>query len=623
MAETTDAPPISVAETRPRGAFRFVVAFVVGLLAVLALGAGALYAVDRQYEGRILPGVHVAGLDLSGLTPAEARDRLMTAYGASSDGQLVLTGGERTTAVSYADLGRKVDIETLVRDAEGLGRNGSFLELVVHNARTALHGVDLQPRVVVDEAKLGDVVRAAAGRIDVAASDASVVATPNGFTVTQGREGRAADAESALAQASELLRRLDAPATVEVAIPVSTVEPRVTTAEATAARTAAERIARDIDVTVGDTKYPIKAATIRTWLRITPTVDGGYVPVVDIAATKPTLDKIAVKVRRDPKNATFLVGKGSTKVVGVVAGADGKRLDVAATTRSLVAALQGRGANQGSTAVPAAVKVTKPKLSTEEAEQAAPLMKRISTWTTYFPISEKNGFGANIWIPAKLIDGYVVAPGETFDFWKAVGPVSTARGFRRGGAIINGRTEPQGALAGGICSCSTTLFNAALRAGLDMGARRNHYYYIDRYPLGLDATVFISGSSVQTMSFTNDTKYPILIRGINTHQGGSGYVRFDLYSVPTGRKVSFSAPIVKNRRPASDSVVYTSSLPAGTSKRVEYPVEGKDVWVTRTVRDGSGQAIHVETFYSHYARITGIVQIGTGGGSAPAESATP
>ena len=135
---------------------------------------------------------------------------------------------------------------------------------------------------------------------------------------------------------------------------------------------------------------------------------------------------------------------------------------------------------------------------------AIPKMRRISRWTTYFPISEKNGFGANIWIPARLIDGYVVAPGATFDFWDAVGSVTRAKGYRSGGAIINGRTEPQGALAGGICSCSTTLFNAALRAGYEMGARRNHYYYIDRYPLGLDATVFISASgSKQTMSFTS------------------------------------------------------------------------------------------------------------------------
>ena len=65
-----------------------------------------------------------------------------------------------------------------------------------------------------------------------------------------------------------------------------------------------------------------------------------------------------------------------------------------------------------------------------------------------------------------------------------------ARGYRDGGAILNGRTEPTGALAGGICSCSTTLFNAAARAGLEILERANHYYYIDRYPTGLDATVW-------------------------------------------------------------------------------------------------------------------------------------
>ena len=165
-------------------------------------------------------------------------------------------------------------------------------------------------------------------------------------------------------------------------------------------------------------------------------------------------------------------------------------------------------------------------------------MRKISQWTTPFPISDRNGFGANIWIPARLINGYVVAPRATFDFWDAVGPVTRAKGYKSGGAIINGRTEPQGALAGGICSCSTTLFNAALRAGYEMGARRNHYYYIDRYPIGLDATVFISASgSKQTVSFTNDTDYPLLIRGYGFREGGTGYVRFEMYSVPTGRDV--------------------------------------------------------------------------------------
>jgi vancomycin resistance protein YoaR len=358
------------------------------------------------------------------------------------------------------------------------------------------------------------------------------------------------------------------------------------------------------------------------------TPDGRIAPAIDQAKAEAGLADVAKAIAREPQNASFQVGKSGT-IVGVTAGRDGRSLDAKGTAERIAVALAARAAGQVEATVEPAVIVTKPALSTEEAEKAAPLMKRVSTWTTYFPIGEKNGYGANIWIPALEIDGYVLAPGEEFDFWDAIGPVTREKGYRDGGAIINGRTEPQGALAGGICSCSTTLFNAALRAGLKMGDRRNHYYYIDRYPLGLDATVFKSGSgSTQTMSFTNDTAYPILIRGYRIKDGGRGYVRFDLYSVPTGRKVSFSTPIVKNVRPATTRTQTTSSLPAGARRQIEYPVAGKDVWVTRTVRNAEGAIIHQETFYSHYSRIDGIILVGKGssgggGGTTPKPSPTP
>ena len=81
------------------------------------------------------------------------------------------------------------------------------------------------------------------------------------------------------------------------------------------------------------------------------------------------------------------------------------------------------------------------------------------------------------------------------------------------------RSVAMGALAGGICSTSTTLFNAAMRFGLEIGERTAHYYYIDRYPLGLDATVSITGGGRQTMSFRNDTKGIIFIRGSRIRSG--------------------------------------------------------------------------------------------------------
>ena len=99
---------------------------------------------------------------------------------------------------------------------------------------------------------------------------------------------------------------------------------------------------------------------------------------------------------------------------------------------------------------------------------------------------------------------------------------------------------------------------------MKMGARRNHYYYIDRYPKGLDATVFRSdGGSTQTMSFTNDTGSPVLIRGINTRSGNNGWVTFVIYSVPNGRKVVIGPAVVKNSRKATDTTVLHQEPPEG------------------------------------------------------------
>jgi vancomycin resistance protein YoaR len=250
-------------------------------------------------------------------------------------------------------------------------------------------------------------------------------------------------------------------------------------------------------------------------------------------------------------------------------------------------------------------------------------MKQISTWTTYYQPGPSNGYGANITIPTRTIDGYVLAPGAVFDFWQAIGVVSAATGYLPGGAIIDGKSEPTGALAGGICSCSTTLFNAAARAGLEILSRVNHYYYIDRYPLGLDATVFESDSgSVTTMSFRNDTAYPILIRGYTL----AGAVKFSLFSVPTGRQVTFSQPTVTNRNPGVETTEYTTSIPAGTTKRLEYPTIGMRVSVTRTVTDAAGVVIHHDVFNSNYARVDGLTLIGrapSAGGTTPSPTPRP
>ncbi len=622
---TSDSIPPAPVEVRRSAGVRFVVAFGFGLAFVAAVVVGGIYAFERQYEGRILPGVRVGQLDLSGLTPGQAKAELSQAYSALGKGRIVVVGPDGEASITYAEVGRGPDVDAIVDEALAAGRSGSPVERVIAEARTALRGVQVPPRVRFDPAAVADRLAALTRPLDRDPVDATVVVTPAGFATTQAREGRRLDETAARETILADLPRLDAPSEIRVALALEAIPPDLGDADAALARSRAERMARDVVLSVGDETWAIEAATVRGWLGFAVTPDGRYEPTVERAGILAAVGPLADKIDRAPKDASFLIGKND-QIIGVRPGVDGRALDTEATADRVATALALR---MSQTTEPPAVEpaliVTKPELTTEEAATVAPTMSRISTWTTYYPIGEKNGFGANIEIPARYIDGTVVPPGGVFDFWEVVGTVSRAKGYRQGGAIINGRTEPQGALAGGICSASTTIFNAAVRAGLEMGARRNHYYYIDRYPLGLDATVFISASgSKQTMSFTNDTPNPLLIRGYITRKGTKGYVRFDIWSVPTGRTVTFSTPIVKNRKPATTVTQETSTLAAGKRQRIEYAVEGKDVWVTRTVRDANGSVIHQETYYSHYARITGIVLVGTGSaGSATDPSPTP
>jgi vancomycin resistance protein YoaR len=591
-----------------------IAAFAFGVLAVLAIAAGAAYAFDQQFAGRILPGVHVGSTDLAGLTVGQAAARLTTEYASLGQGSMTLSGDGQVVVVTYPDLDRRLDVTATVDAAMAIGRSGSPLERIVGNIRTAIRGVQVVPHVTYGGDALVRAVTGFATKIDRAAADAGVSTTKDGFQLQEAIVGRKSDPEAALKSAAGQLVAPDAPSQILVEMPVANVDASISTDEGSTAVTTARQIARDVAVTDQKASWTIPAATIRTWITFGTGADGTFQPSVTVPDNSPALAPIAKAILQAPLDASFLFGSDG-KIVGVSPGHNGRKLDTVATTALIADLLRQRATGIDLSKVTAAVAITKPNLSTQQATASAPLMVAVSTWTTRFQIYEGNGFGANIWIPAMALDRYVVAPGAWFDFWKAIGPVTRAKGYVDGGAIIDGHSEPTGALAGGICSTSTTLFNTVARAGFQLGARKNHFYYITRYPLGLDATVFESASgSVQTMSWRNDTNYPVLIRAykIRESDGAHGDVKFVLYTVPLGRSVSFSTPIVKNVLQATDTVQYTNTLPAGTTKRVEFPDNGMDVWVTRTVRNtATGAIIHQETFYSHYARITGLTLIGT------------
>ena len=581
------------------------------LLAVLVLGvavaAVGVVAFEARYGDAVVPGVRVGGVDLSGLDRPAAASRLDAAFAAVADGRVVVAIPNGQHAIAYADVRRRPDLGWMLDQAFAIGHSGDAFDRLGETVRALSGGISIPLRVSFDDIALRTHVAQLSDLVDQPPRDAIVVSGDAEFTVRPaavGRILRAADATEAIAR---LVDDAEIGARVPFDAPIATVLPRLDDAAAERSRAAAERMAGSgLELVLGDQAWRIPPSTVRSWIRF-ETVGAESAPVLIAGDVRKTIETLTKKVRLRAKNAS--VGLRGGRIVATGSSRDGRSLDIDATVAGILVTLprKATGTLPETAPVELVTQTVPPALSSAEARRLARRMVRLSSWTTRFEPSERNGFGANIRIPAGAINGTVVLPGETFDFWDAVGSVTRAKGYRSGGAIINGRTQPTGALGGGICSTSTTLFNAAARAGLDIVSRRPHFYYIDRYPVGLDATVFISSSgSKVTLAFTNDTEAPILIRGSSTRTS----VRFEVYGVPDGRTVRFSRPIVKNVVRARDVEEVTTSIPTGTRKRVEYPTDGFDSWVTRTVRNAKGRVIHRDTFYSNYGRVDGVTLVG-------------
>jgi vancomycin resistance protein YoaR len=597
----------TIEQVRPRRLWRpalFALVFVLTALTGAALVLGGLAIFHEREAGRILPGVSVAGVDVGGSTPEEARAALAARLADVSAGGVVVRSGMGSVTLRFSDVGRTPDIDSMVADAAAIGRGGTWFDETLAAFRIRLHPESVGLRLGYDRERAAAAIRTWAARMTLGAIDAKVVVTPSTFAVIPSTDGWAVDPSPVIAAVDAVMRDPSSRAGATVTAAVRRIAPALPTDAAVAATAGAARMTAELKLTRGDRSWMLRASRIRRWITF-GWVDGVYRPVLDRAAIPAWLDPIAKKVKRPVRDAEFLRDKGG-RIVGSRADRAGLELDRNATATAIARAIEARMTT--TVPPPASVKIkvatVAPARTTEEAAKRAPLMVMVGSWTTRYQSSPHNGFSANITVPTRVLNGTVVEPGAVFDFWARLGEVSLRTGYRLGGAIVGGHSVEGKALAGGICAASTTLFNAALRGGFDILQRQPHWYYITRYPLGLDATV----SGTQTMRFRNDTRYPILIRGF----ASPGFVRYEIWSVPNGRTVSLSRPSVSNVVRGSDSVIPAPDLRKGTSERIEWPVDGKDVVVTRVVRNASGRIIHSDRFVSHYHRMIGINRIGTG-----------
>ena len=547
-AATASTPGELLAQPRRRRslALRFGVSFVLGVLLAIGLGAGALYAWGQQYEGLVLPGVRIGSTALGGLSGEQAAAAIEDAYGDLGTGEIALTGPDGdVTTVSYDYVGRGPDTTALVDAALAAGHQDDIIGGLIDEPRAAIHGVTLDPAVVFDRDRLSAAVAHLASTIDRKPTDAAVSAADGTYRVSPAKDGRAVDRAALVAALDEQLASTGTPASIAMDVPMVPVAPAIATASAEEAKAAADRMAADVVVTEGKDSWTVAGAKLASLISFTA-ADGTIAPVLDEAGLDPIVKKLAKKAARTAKDAGLK--RVGSHIVATGKSHDGRRLIMSRTKAAIISEVGARQAGAAASTVAAVAKALEPAMPSADAARFAPKMRVISSFSVYYQVIVNNHFGGNIEAPATKINGTVVPPGGKFDFWEVVGNLRALPGTGPGNAIEGGKITVTGAFGGGICTTSTTLFNAAFRAGMIPMARQNHNEYITRYPAGLDATVWIIGNTKQTMSFRNDTKFPILIQRVITGNSAKRWLTFKIWSVPNHRTVKISNTVIKHGR---------------------------------------------------------------------------
>ena len=559
---------------RRRGAAIVVVVAAIVVLVVAALGGVALS------ERKTIPaGTTIGGVDVGGMTRAEAAAAALPAAHARVDRPVRLIGPSGEARVTGRELGARplldpaLDVALDAGPGERLLRHaglGSASQIGVTYRLGPVRSAELANRL---DRRFGEQPRNADLVIDSETASVSISKPAPGTLVDRAALRRG-------------LRTLPA----ELGVPLRARAPAVGVEQARVAQGVVTRLLDGPrEVSFRDATAPLPVATLAALVRTKP-LNGALRVGLDAAGLREELLPTLGGFERQAVDARFVVDGSRVRAAPDVPG---RRLDADRIALSLVTNLPARAHLARFLAV-------EPKLTAEEAKKLR-ITELVSEFTTNYPCCAPRV--TNIKRAATLLDGTIILPGKVFSLNGVLGKRTKGKGFVSAPQIFNGRFED--AVGGGISQVATTLFNAAFFSGIKLVAHQAHQFYISRYPMGREATVSWGGPE---LIFRNDWPAAILMKLDASDSGIT--VRF--YSTKLGRRVTTTTGQPYDLTTPKSVTVTNFALAPGSRQVVQEAGDGGfTIDYTRQVfRDG--KKIRNERYTVEYDAEDEIVEVGPG-----------
>lgn len=557
------------------------------------------------YDDRLPPHTTIDGIEVGGMDPESVRQTLQARIDEIlTRGIEVVVKGERRT-LSLATLSSSELAEDVNFDLDGT--LGWLMQ--AHNAHPVADAAAMlfsfiSPRaasipVALQKDRIRLNVLALFPESETLAKDASfvIVNANDAWTidVIPGASGTEFQWQSFFVQLKASLTRLDAS---PIELTLLDQPPRVLKATALAQIDAAQAALAAAPYTAmyaGDT-WELGAAELSAMLA---PGENRELALLDEPFAAWIL-QVTNDVNQDARDARLTIENG--RVTDFVESLEGVTVDEETLKSDILAAIRTAIAKP----VELVVTVTEPTVTTGDVNDLG-IDEVLGVGTSSYRGSPVNRRG-NIQNGVDLLNGLLIAPGETFSLLKALSPFTTDNGYLPELVIKGDKITPE--IGGGLCQIGTTTFRAAMNAGLPIVERQNHSLVVSYYndPAngnpGTDATIY---EPAPDFKFLNDTGHYILFQAENLTD--TQELRFTFWGTRDGRTASYSPPVVSRWIPVGETrYIETLDLEPGVEQCQSSHI-GADASFVYTVVSAQG-TVSETTFESHYRPLPRICLAG-------------
>lgn len=543
---------------------------------VAAIGATAWFGVPLNTEGAFFPGTMVGTLNIAELDHPQAL-ALMKAHFADFENTAVdFDFEDQTWNASLNQLGFSIDYESTLAAAWQHGRESGRL--------AQFKAVMIQPErqsypvlFTSDDEKLRDYLTQLGTQIKGAARDASLYLDGDQVRIQPNEDGRELDVEAAAAATRRIVQGAERGVVALTAQPViSQITAEMLEPKRDLAQT---MISGGVDINTGDDVWRIQQSKLREAL-VLPEQGVLTDPTFDERIIGDEFADMAVAVKTDPKDATLGWSDGLTVIEADVRG---RTLNIPSTVQEVIAAA--KTTNQ---------RTVNAQYEDVLAEVRADNLDELGI-TGLLATGDSNFVGSsweraeNVRVSADHLTHTLVRPGETYSFNDSIGRITLENGFVQGMIIQGSRIVED--IGGGACQASTTVFRAALKAGLPIEHHFHTFrlamYEHDGWPPGLDAAIFQPEDPNDwdtDLFFTNNTDNWLLVE----FEINDTHAYCSIYGTPPGYEVEIEVPYISEpKKPEGPIETEDPALDRGERQQVGWPTDGYEVQaIRRVMKDG-------------------------------------